>query len=137
MKRIEYFHVIAELFAFKTILDERGNEYVVFQNSVCENLSDIENKTAFEALENHVHLLDNIKKREFEPLSHIAEDLSQTLLNSLKFHYPNKKFYVYATVHRHDSFIIRFHQNWEDEVPYMDPNLFVDHSRERVIMLAG
>ncbi len=120
MKRTEYFKLIADLFAFKTISDEKGNEYVLFSMSQCDSIRNIEDKTAFEAIENHVHLLERIKKQEFENLISVAKILGQTLANSLKIQFPAKNFYVYVSLRLHDSMIIRFHQKWENEEPYYD-----------------
>ena len=44
------------------------------------------------------------------------------MLNALVYSYPTKSFYVYVTIELHDSFIIRFHQKWDGEEPYYDPN---------------
>ena len=125
MKRIEYFELIANLFVFKTIFDEKGNEYVLFSVSEYDSIQNIEDKTAFEALENHIHLLERIKKQEFESLIPVAKILGQTLANSLKTQFPNKKFYVYVSLRLNDSMIIRFHQKWENEEPYCNPADFV------------
>ena len=130
--RLNHFQALAGLFAFKTILDEKGNEYVVYLDSAVENLTGIEDKTVFEALENHVHLLDNIKPKEFEPLISIGSDLGKALLASLKFKYPDKRFFVYVTINS-DSFIIRFHQRWEGESPYINPDDFMNHKTEKII----
>ena len=66
MKRTEYFKLIADLFAFKTISDEKGNEYVLLSASELDSVQNIEDKTAFEAPENRIHLLDRVKKEEYE-----------------------------------------------------------------------
>ena len=131
MKRLDYFKAIAELFAFKTIADDMGNEYVLYQNSAIDSISGIEDKTAFEALENHVHLLERVKPSEFDFLAEIGANLGRALLASLKFTFPEKSFFVFVTISSGDSFIIRFHQKWENEVPYIDL-AWVRSSRERV-----
>ena len=92
MKRIEYFKLIADLFVFKTISDEKGNEYVLLSTNEYNSIENIEDKTAFEAIENHVHLLDRIKKEEFESLIPIAKNLGQALTSNLKIQFPTKKF---------------------------------------------
>ena len=124
MKRIEYFELIASLFQFKTILDEAGNEYVVYSDSYFDSVTNILDRTAFEASENHVHLINGIKKKEFNALIPIANNLGKALLCSLKACYPEKHFMVFVTIHLHDSFIIRFHQKWENEAPYFNVNEF-------------
>ena len=124
MKRIEYFERLGQSFNFKTILDEKGNEYVVLASTPLDSVQRIEDKTAFEAVENHVHLLDHLKKQEFEALIPIAKTLCQTLANTLSKQYPNKKFLVYSSLTLKDSFILRFHQKWENEEPYYNPSDF-------------
>lgn len=118
MKRIEYFELLEQLFTFKTIRDEKGNEYIVSESNPMDSVTNIEDKTAFEAVENHIHLLDNIKKQEFERLVPVAKTLAQTLAYSLSKQFPDKKFFVYASLKRNDSMILRFHQKWEQEEPY-------------------
>lgn len=124
MTRVEYIESIVELFNFKTILDEHGNEYVLFANSLCETVHNVIDKTEFEAYENHVHIVDNVKKSEFEHLVGVSRKLGKVLLDSLKLHYPNRQFVVYVSIHLHDSMIIRFHQKWENEEPYLCPEDF-------------
>ncbi len=124
MKRIEYYEQIVELFKFKTILDKQGTEFVVFAQSSYDSVRNVKDKTEFEAFENHVHLVDNLKKGEFDRFVPIAEVLGQTLLKCLKWHYPNKHFMVYVSLHLNDSVIIRFHQKWEDEEPYCNVDDF-------------
>jgi hypothetical protein len=131
LKRIEYFALITGLFKFKTITDEQGNEIVLFAQSNYDFVENIKDRTEFEAYENHVHLIDNIRKNEFNKLVPIARDLGQTLLNCLKFQYPNKQFIVFVSLHLNDSMIIRFHQKWENEEPYCNPSEFTS-SKELV-----
>lgn len=112
LKKTEYLTQIAGLFRFKTITDDRGNEFVLFADSSVDRMEYVQDKTAFEAAENHVHLIDRIGKKEFDKLIPVAETLGQVLLNSLKFRYPQKQFVVYVSLCLHDSMIIRFHQKW-------------------------
>jgi len=131
MKRIDYYEMISKLFEFKTIRDENGTEYVLFSycldsmdipdKTVCINSANIPDKTAFEALENHTHLLDNLTKEEFERLIPVAQNLGKSLLNNLICNFPEKHFIVYVSIQVHDSMIIRFHQKWENEPPYYNP----------------
>lgn len=124
MKRIEYFELLINLFKFRTIFDEANNEFVVFEKSHYKNVSNITDKTEFEAFENHIHLLDNVKKNEFEKLTTLAKVLGESLLCNLKFQYPQKKFIVYVSIRMYDSMIIRFHQKWKNEQPYCNPSEF-------------
>jgi len=141
--RLKHFQALAGLFAFKTLKDGKGNEYVVYQDSAIEDLTglsdyaDIEDKTGFEALENHVHLLYGIKRIEYKPLIAIGSDLAKALLASLKYNFPEKIFIVYVCVHIGEDFIIRFHQKWEGESFYMNPDDFNSEKDVRVIMFQG
>ncbi len=125
MKRIHYFSLISDLFQFKIITDEQENEYVIFAKSQLNHIENIIDKTEFEAIENHIHLLDNLKKDEYENLIPTAKALGQTLLNSLKHYFPHKHFFVFVTLQVNDSMIIRFHQKWENEMPYYNPSDFI------------
>ena len=136
MKRVDYFKTIAELFAFKTITDEHGNEYVLYQNSSFDSISGIEDKTAFEALENHVHLLNHIKPSEVDSLAVVGANLGRALLASLKLKFPEKSFFVFVSITPGDSFIIRFHQKWDNEPPHLDPAEF-QSSKETVFGFAS
>lgn len=88
-------------------------------------MEDIEDKTMFEAVENHIHILDNVKKRDASILDKFGERIGGLLLDRLKFCFPQKKFYVFVTYEINDSLIIRFHQDRPGEEPYYDP---VDYS---------
>jgi len=118
--RIDYYEMISKLFEFKIITDENGTEYVLF--SYCMNsITNITDKTAFEALENHTHLLYNLTKEEFDRLIPVAQNLGKSLLNNLICNFPERHFTVYVTIQVNDSMIIRFHQKWENEPPYYNP----------------
>lgn len=124
VKRIEYLARIAGLFRFKTVTDDLGNEFVLCADSPFDHVESIRDKTAFEAVENHVHLIDHVKKEEFDELIPIAKALGQALANDLKGQYPEKSFVVFVSLCLNDSLIIRFHQKWDNEAPYYDPSAF-------------
>lgn len=124
MKRIECFELIVELFKFKTVTDERGTEFVLFEQSHFNSIKNITDKTEFEASENHIHLIDNLKKNEVSRLIPTAKALGRLLLIALEHQYPDKHFVVFVSMQIHDSFIIRFHQKWEDEDVFCNPNDF-------------
>ncbi len=126
MKRFDFLQSIVGLFSFKTIADDCGNEYVVFGDSgiTMSDLKNISDRTEFEALENHVHLLDKITKKEFEISDEISKVLGTTVLNCLRQKYSDKHFFVYVSVDLKDSMIIRFHQKWENEEPYYNSDDF-------------
>jgi hypothetical protein len=118
MKRIEYIESIMDLFEFRTMQSNDGDEFVLFKSATIDQLPKIEDKTEFEALENHIHLLDNVRKDEYEILERVAKKLGTTVLDCLMMKYPQKHFRVYITIRIYDSMIIRFHQIWENEEPY-------------------
>ena len=66
MRRIERFKLFADLFQYKTICDEKGNEYVLFADNEINSIANVQDRTAFEAFENHVHLICNIQKDDFK-----------------------------------------------------------------------
>lgn len=136
MTRIEYLTQIADLFQYKTIHDPEGNEYVVYANSVLTKIHPVEDKTAFEAVENHVHIIDSISKKEFETLIPVAKKLGPAVLGNLTASFPEKKFTVYVTVTMGQSLIVRFHQQWEGESPYYNPSDFRSE-KERVFAFSN
>ncbi len=134
MSKIEFLKIISDLFDFKTLTDKNGNEYVIYANSkITETDFDIEDKTQFEALENHVHLIDSVKKNDFNDLIETGRILGETQLNALKAKYPDKEFCVFVTVDVGESMIIRFHQVWENEPVYYNPDDF-NSDKTKVLM---
>lgn len=136
MRKIETLKTVANLFDFKTVTDNNGNEYVLYADSVINgNDFEIDDKTQFEAVQNHVHLIDNVKKSDFEELIEIGKVLGETQLNALKSKYPEKEFCVFVTVDIGESMIIRFHQVWENELVYYNPDDF-NSEKTRVLMFS-
>lgn len=134
MKKIDILKTVANLFQFKIITDENGNEYVVYVDSSMNEVGfELEDKTQFEAVENHVHLIDRVKKSDFEELIEIGKAIGETQLNVLKSKYPDKEFCVFVTVDIGEAMIIRFHQVWEKEPVYYNPDDF-DSDKTRVLM---
>ena len=134
MKKIDILKTVANLFEFRIITDENGNEYVVYADSAMNDVgSEPIDKTQFEAVENHVHLIDNVKKTDFEELIKIGKALGETQRSVLKSKYPDKEFCVFVTVDVGGAMIIRFHQVWEDEPIYYNPDNF-DSEKTRVFM---
>lgn len=119
MKRLDYFELLAHLFEFKLIKDEDNNEYIVFKQSRLISISGIVDKTEFEALENHVHLLARVRKEEFGRLISIGEIIGSAVLCKLKSQFSDKHFIVYVSTTLNDSMILRFHQKWDGELPYI------------------
>ncbi len=120
---------LLSLLEFKTIADECGNEFVVYKSSNITEIKDIEDKTAFEALENHVHIFDNITKCQKESAVYFSKKLGKILLDNLSYKFPQKHFVVFVTVNT--SVIIRFHQKWNDEPWYY----MIDESYEGTELL--
>ncbi len=126
MNKLTFLDLLSGLFDFKVIRDEDNNEYVLFKHSKLERVDHIIDKTEFEAVENHIHICDRIRKEDFSLLLIIANRLGKALLNCLKANFPLKEFVVFVTLS--DSMIIRFHQKWGDEYYYnlidLDSNEF-------------
>ena len=126
---IDLLERVSELFEYKVIFDSNKTEYVVYKSSVINNIEDsVDDKTAFEAVENHVHLIDDIKKADYAKLIHLGNQLGKALLNNLTATYPSKRFVVFVTLT--DSMIIRFHQKWENEPEYFT----VDENSDDVVL---
>lgn len=131
MRRVDWIELISLLFDYKTIFDKQGNEYVLFKNNKLNEIENIvEDKTAFEAIENHIHILKNVKKKEFKRLVKNSKYIGKAVFNSLSIAYPDKQFVVYITVKLNDSMIIRFHQKWHDEPEYFDADSFVSNRQK-------
>lgn len=111
---------ILDLLEFKTIKDAYNNEYVLFKNNPLNNIDYLEDKTSFEASENHIHICDRVRRKQYEHLVALGDSLGKILLNALKSRYPKKEFAVYVTLTLNDSMIIRFHQIWENESLYYE-----------------
>ena len=133
MKRIEYLKLLSNLFEYKIIKDKFNNEYVVLKENIFTHIDNISDKTAFEAIENHIHLIDNITKEEFKILPDIAESIGKAVLCNLKVSYPQKHFVIFVSISLSGSMIIRFHQKWENEDYYYNVADF-DSSNEKVFM---
>ena len=119
MKMLDCYLSLAKLLRFKEVSDADGNVYVLFENSdICHVEHSIEDKTAFEAVENHCHLIDHLSSNDFSRIIDAAMLLGKILYWSLKSAYSEKRFVVFVTADRGDSLTIRFHQQWEGEDPY-------------------
>lgn len=134
MTKVELLKYFTSVFNFKTVTDKNGNEYVICADSnITEIDFEIDDKTQFEAFENHIHLIDNIKKSDFDELIKIGRILGETQLNVLKSKYPDKEFCVFVTVDVGESMIIRFHQVWENEPVYYNPDDF-NSDKTKILM---
>ena len=132
--KIDLLKQISDIFNFKTVTDAKGNEYVLYADSGINKINfEVEDKTRFEALENHVHLSDNINNSNYNEAIEIGNILGETQLNALKTKYPDKEFCVFVTVDIGESMIIRFHQVWENEPVYYNPDDF-NSGKTKVLM---
>lgn len=132
--KLDLLKELSNIFSFKTVSDKDGNEYVLFTYSNINKIDfEIDDKIQFEAVENHVHLSDNIKKKDFDKAVEIGRILGETLLNALKEKYPDKEFCVFVTVDVGGSMIIRFHQVWENEPVYYNPDDF-NSDKTKILM---
>lgn len=132
--KISQLKEFSNIFSFKSLKDKNGNEYVLYSDSNINEIDfQIDDKTQFEAVENHVHLFDNVKKSDSDELIEIGRISGETQLNALKSKYPDKEFIVFVTVDVGESMIIRFHQAWENEPAYYNPDDF-NSDKTRILM---
>ena len=105
--------------------DAAGNELLCLCDDHRKTIPlSVEDKTAYEAGNNHEHLLDDISDEAFSELVADAPVLCRLIYCNIKMQYPQRKLAVYVAVSRHDSLTIRFHQVWTGEPPYYDPEDF-------------
>ena len=109
-----------------------GNENLYSYVGVEQNESE---KIEIEALENHVHLFENVKKCLQEEVKLISISIAQNLLKWLKNQFPNKKFVVLLELNFKDSVIVRFHQIRDNEDLYMDPKYFSEQYANETFMM--
>lgn len=122
-RRVEIIDQMSDFFQTELVKDRRGNEYVLLKSldwHFGESSNEPDNKTAFEAGQNHIHILDNLSRVELKYLRTTAQNLCDGILSMLCGLYPNKQFFVYASASLHDSFIVRFHQAWSGEPAYFE-----------------
>ena len=101
----------------------------------CGNEQNESEKIEIEALENHVHLFENVKKCLQEEVKLISISIAQNLLKWLKNQFPNKKFVVLLELNFKDSVIVRFHQIRDNEDLYMDPKYFSEQYANETFMM--
>lgn len=115
-ENIKLLEDVLNLFDFESVSDG-CNEYILLKScGVTEIYNRVEDKTSFEALNNHVHLLSRIKKSRLSETYELSEKLGKLLLSVLHSQFPDKHFVVFITV---DSEVtVRFHQKWSGEPWY-------------------
>ena len=109
-----------ELSSFYRVVLSEGEKAWVSKTNV--NL--VKDKTQLEGYENHFHLFGKIRKRYQKKVEVVTNLILQNLIKELRQNFPNKKFRVYLDCDFSDHVIIRFHQYWEDEHPYYNPDEF-------------
>ncbi|MBQ6067646.1 MAG: hypothetical protein IJK89_12600 [Clostridia bacterium] len=114
---------------FRIVSDDK-NEYVIIRGGN-ETIEDkisfpVDDKTAFEALTNHIHFFDKVTKKEMPYLKQIAECVCDLALGRLEAEFPEKRFAVYVGIQKNESVIFRLHQLWPDEPPYYDTDCDTD-----------
>lgn len=127
MNKLSLYNELLDIFEFKSIHDNLGNELIILKNSSSSILDGtvFEDKTAFEALDSHFHLIDNIRRYDKKLLIDFGKKIGKLLIDRLSFSFPDKHFVVFVTIT--DSMIIRFHQKWENE-PYYYSNENLDNN---------
>lgn len=98
MKDIRFLQLITGIFKFKLIKDERGNEYILNSDNPLDSVGLIEDKTAFEASENHTHIIEKVRTADFEAACSVEQTLGELLFHSLKREYRDKEFVVFVSV---------------------------------------
>ena len=115
-KHLNLLEWFIDLFEFKSVFDNEGNEYVLYASNEIDDIDVIQDKTAFEAVQNHIHFIDNIKSNEKSRVVDFSKKVGKLLLDALSVRYPNKHFVVFVTID--STVIIRFHQKWDEEPWY-------------------
>lgn len=119
------FRTFSQLLHYQVLTDAAGNELLCLCDDHRKTIPlSVEDKTAYEAGNNHEHLLDDISDEAFSELVADAPVLCRLIYCNIKMQYPQRKLAVYVAVSRHDSLTVRFHQVWTGEPPYYDPEDF-------------
>lgn len=129
------FRTLSQLLHYHVLTDAAGNELLCLCDDHRKTIPlSVEDKTAYEAVNNHEHLLDDISDEAFSELVADAPVLCRLIYCNIKMKYPHRKLAVYVAVSRHDSLTVRFHQVWMGELPYYNPEDFSSRD-ERVFSL--
>ncbi len=101
-----------------------GIEYILINkydsHVVSKNI--FNDKTKFESLENHIHLIKPQICLCRKYLKIEIQKLGEKILRKLILQFPNHKFIVYIEINNKNNVIIRFHQQWKDEENYYNIN---------------
>ena len=132
------FRTFSQLLHYQVLTDAAGNELLCLCDDHRKTIPlSVEDKTAYEAVNNHEHLLDDISDEAFSELVADAPVLCRLIYCNIKMQYPQRKLAVYVAVSRHDSLTIRFHQVWTGEPPYYDPEDFSSGDAVNQALSAG
>lgn len=119
------FRTLSQLLHYHVLTDAAGNELLCLCDDHRKTIPlSVEDKTAYEAVNNHEHLLDDISDEAFSELVADAPVLCRLIYCNIKMKYPHRKLAVYVAVSRHDSLTVCFHQVWMGELPYYNPEDF-------------
>ena len=120
------FHLMPIVYPkFYTLHTEKGEELVLLcEGEKLHEVSIIEDKTQFEAVNNHVHLFEKVGEADKIYAKDIGIQIANNLIKELTTCFPDKCFIVFLDLNIHDSVIIRFHQHWPDEPVYYNVNDF-------------
>lgn len=114
-----------QLLHVHVITDVTGSELLCLCDDRRTTISlSLKDKTAYEAVNNHEHLLDDLSDDEFAVLITDAPVLCRLVYSNIKMQYPQRKLAVYVTVSRYDSLAVRFHQVWAKESLYYNSEDF-------------
>lgn len=118
MKKEEFFAFEKFISLFDFVSVPCGEDELVLLKScgITKITEPVEDKTAFEAVQNHVHLFDFVKSDRRGEVCELSKKLGQLLLSALKQSFPEKHFVVFVTIDR--EVIIRFHQSRKEEPWY-------------------
>lgn len=116
---------------FFVVTDDDNNELVFLKTGdMCDfSLHRVADKTQCEAVMNHFHIFGHISENNYDLLEEAGKKIASNLLKSLNQTFPQKKFIVYLEVNTRDSTIIRFHQVWKNEFPYIDTSTIYKNTK--------
>lgn len=95
-----------------------GDRYILTEPVSAADVPEITDKTAFEAVTNHVHLKNRVSLFEYLTLKGKLPEICAPLIRRLKEAYPDTTFAVSADITLHGSLTVRFHQRHEGESGY-------------------
>lgn len=122
---VDLCRAFSQLWHVHLLTDAAGKELLCLQDDRRKTIPlAVADKTAYEAVNNHMHLLDDLSDAAFAELAADAPVLCQIIYRNIRLQYPQKRLAVYAEVSRHDSLTVRFHQVWNQERPYWNPEDF-------------